>query len=250
MRLPVLMIGLFVLTLAALPALAQVNNGALTIDLAEKSVNITAGFTGANLSLFGTKEQAGDIAIVIKGPERRMVVRRKDQLAGIWMNRETVGFRNVPIYYDLALSQQASRIAPQETLRKYGIGLDALSFEPVGREDPAAIERFREALVRNRQIDGYFPLEPRNIVFLSDDFFRANFYMPANVPTGDYSIKTYLLRNGEVQSINETQLRVAQVGFNARLYRFAHLHAFAYGLAAVFLAMLAGGAAWMFLRRD
>ena len=62
-------------------ALAQITGNDLTIDLAEKSVNITTGFTGASLSLFGVKEQTGDIAIVIQGPERRMVVRRKDQVA-------------------------------------------------------------------------------------------------------------------------------------------------------------------------
>ena len=244
---PFVFLGTFFLSVAAL---AQNHNGALTIDLAEKSVNITAGFTGARLALFGVKEDDGDIAIVIKGPERHMVVRRKDQLMGVWMNRETVRFRNVPVYYDLALSKQTSRLSSRETLLQYGIGLDALSFEPVGRESPEDIGRFREALIRNKQIQGYFSLEPRNIIFLNDHFFRANFYMPANVPTGDYSIMTYLFQDGVVHSVNETQLRVAQVGFNARLYRFAHLHAFAYGLVAIFLAMLAGGSAWMFLRRD
>ena len=99
-------------------------------------------------------------------------------------------------------------------------------------------------------MEGYFSLEPKSIVFLNDNFFRANFYMPANVPTGDYLIKTYLFQNGEIKSVSETQLRVAQVGFNASLYRFAHLQATAYGLVAVLLAMLAGGSGWMFLRRD
>ncbi len=243
---------LCLLALLLLPASvsAQINNGPLTVDLAQKSVNITAGFTGASLALFGTKKESGDIAIVIKGPERRMVVRRKDQIGGIWMNSEAVSFRNVPVYYDLALSKPARDLGEAAVLRSQEIGLDSLHFEPVGREDPEDVKRFREALIRNKQIEGNFSLEPKNIIFLNDNFFRANFYMPANVPTGDYSIKTYLFKDGELKGVNETQLRVAQVGFNARLYRFAHLQALPYGLVAVLLAMLAGGAGWVFLRKD
>lgn len=238
------------LLILPLPASAQFRNGVVMVDLAERSVNITAGFTGARLALFGIKKQPGDVAIVILGPERRMVVRRKGQVGGIWMNTESVSFRNVPVYYDLALSKPADSLADPSLLERYEIGLDALNFEELGREDPATVERFREALIRTRQLKGFFPLESRNISYLSEDFFRADFNMPANVPTGDYQIKTYLFQQGNLVSMSETQLRVAQVGFNASLYRFAHYNAFAYGLAAVFLAVLAGGAGWIFLRKD
>lgn len=242
-------LAFLLLLFCALPAAAQMGNQ-LTVDLAEKSVNITTGFTGANLSLFGVKEQAGDIAIIIVGPERRMVVRRKDQVAGIWMNRESVSFYNVPVYYDLALSRAEREIASAEVLEMQGVGLDALNFEPVGREDEEEVGRFKEALIRNKQIQGHFPLEPKNIVFLSNNFFRADFYMPANVPTGEYVIKTYLFRDGGVIGKQETKLRVGQVGFSARVYRFAHFQGLAYGLLSVLLAIVAGGSAWYFLRKE
>lgn len=237
------------LMFGAASARAQLSNQ-LTVDLAEKSVNITTGFTGANLSLFGMKEQAGDIAIVILGPERRMVVRRKDQIMGIWMNNDAVTFYNVPVYYDLALSRGEREIADPEVLRRQGIGLDALNFEPVGRENVEEVQRFKEALVRNKQLQGHFPLEPKDIIFLNNNFFRANFYMPADVPTGDYLIRTYLFRDGVVLGQQETQLRVGQVGFSARVYRFAHFQALAYGLLSVLLAIVAGGSAWYFLRKE
>ena len=235
----------------AAPAVAQVNGKYLTVDLDSDHVNITTGFNGAHLSLFGVKKQPGDIAIVIQGPTRRMVVRRKDQVMGLWMNREAVDFRNVPVYYDIALSKAEDEIAPAILLQGYGIGLDALDFHAVVAEkEKGNAQRFKEALIRNKQRQGYFPLEPKNIIFMDDDFFRANFYMPADVPTGVYTIKTYLFENGAIADINETKLRVAQVGFSARLYRFAMLHGLAYGLVAVLFALFSAGSVWLFLRKE
>lgn len=223
----------------------------LTINLADDKVNITTGFNGARLALFGVKKQAGDIAIVVQGPPRRMVVRRKDQVMGMWMNRDSLNFRNVPVYYDFALSKSAQSLAPAALLAEHNIGLNAMDFDPVvGRTEKETLERFKEALVRNKQRQGHFPLEPKNIVFLDNNFFRANFYMPADVPTGEYLIKTFLFEEGRVLDISETRLRVAQVGFSARLYRFAHFHSFIYGFVAVLIALTAGGGAWWFLRRE
>ncbi|PJB73743.1 MAG: transmembrane family protein [Alphaproteobacteria bacterium CG_4_9_14_3_um_filter_47_13] len=242
---------IFLLCWPASYSMAQTQNKIMTIDLENNKINITTGFNGAHLTLFGVKKQPGDLAIVIQGPARQMVVRRKDQIMGVWVNHDSLGFRNVPAYYDLALSKAERKIAPAALMQSYGIGLDALNFDPVAnRSDPENIERFKEALVRNKQRQGHFPLEPKNIIFLNDDFFRADFYVPSNVPTGDYSIKTYLFQQGKLREINEKKLRVAQVGFSAKLYKFAHLQGLAYGLVAVLMGLLAGAGGWLFLRQE
>jgi uncharacterized protein (TIGR02186 family) len=222
----------------------------LTISLAQDHVDITLGFNGAQLVLFGTKKRDGDVAVVIRGPEVPAVVRRKAQVAGIWMNTRTVTFRNVPVYYDLALSRKEQDIAAPDALREHRIGMDTLDFRPDTRADTDVVEAFKEALIRNRQVEGYFPLEPRRINFLSNEFFRADFRVPPNVPAGDYVIQTYLINGGQVQDRRETRLRVAQVGFNAQLFAFSRQHSVAYGFVAIFIAIAAGWAAHAFLRRD
>ncbi len=241
---------LMIAVLLVLPVQAWAQGDYLTVDLTEDSVNITAGFDGARLSLFGVKEQEGDVAIVISGPARPMVVRRKSQVMGMWMNTDAVSFRNVPVYYDLALSSPENAIAMNAVREELDVGLDALAFQPAARYEADTVRKFREALIRNKQLQGHFPLEPRDVVFLNENFFRANFYMPPDVPTGEYAITTYLFNNGAVTSSRVTTLRVAQVGFNAGLYRFAHLNALAYGLVAVLLAIVAGGAGYVLWRKD
>ncbi|MCB9989360.1 MAG: TIGR02186 family protein [Rhodospirillales bacterium] len=238
------------LSLVPLATAQAQKKGLVTIDLADDHVDITTGFTGARLTLFGVKEHAGDIAIVVRGPEKDMVVRKKSQIFGVWMNTESVLFRDVPAYYDFASSVQERDIASPDVRQRQGIGLDSLTIRHSGREEPETVRQFREALVRNKQVQGLFSLEPENIYFLNDNFFRANFYLPADVPTGDYTIETFLFDKGALLDRYETRLRVAQVGFSARLRRFAMVQGIMYGLVAVVLAVLAGWAAYMLWRKD
>lgn len=248
--LPLLLVIFIALALAPAARAQFITESPLTVSLAADHVDITLGFNGSNLSLFGVRKGPGDIAVVIRGPEVPAVVRRKGQVMGIWMNTQSVTFRNVPAYYDLALSRNEADIGAPVALHDNRIGLDTLDFRPDTREDKEIVDAFQEALIRNRQLQGYFPLEPKRVTFLSNDLFRADFHVPPNVPTGDYIVQTYLLSGGEVQDMRETRLRVAQVGFNAGLYSFAIKHSLSYGLAAVLIAIVAGWAGYAFLRKD
>jgi len=239
-----------VLLLCAGVARAQVVDNPLTIDLARDHVDITLGFNGAQLVLFGTKKREGDVAVVIRGPEVPAVVRRKDQVVGVWMNTKSVTFRNVPVYYDVALSRKEEDIGAAQTLKDNKIGLNTLDFRPDSSADTELVGAFQEALIRSRQVQGYFPLESKRINFLSGEFFRADFTVPPSVPAGDYIVQTYLIQNGEVEDMRETSLRIAQVGFNAKVFGFSRQHSFIYGLVAIFIAVTAGWGSYAFLRRD
>lgn len=235
----------------ATPAAAKsYDNGIVTVDLASDHVDITTGFNGARLALFGMKREEGDIAVVIRGPSRSMVARHRKQVMGVWTNYASVVFGDVPVYYDLAVGRPLAAIAAPDILREQGIGLDSFTFSHFGREDAETVKAFREGLIRNKQSQGHYPLSPRNIVFLNEDFFRADFYVPPDVPTGDYKIDTYLFRDGKVVERRETALRVGQVGFSAWLQLFAYTNKFAYGLVTIMMAMLAGWTAHAVSRRS
>lgn len=229
---------------------SQQQGPALAIGLADSRVAITTGFNGARLTLFGVKNEPGELAVVVRGPERDMVVRHKDKVMGVWMNRESVRFRGVPSYYDFAVGGSENDLAPADVRRQLGIGLDGLSIAPVGRGEAETAGRFREALIRNKQAQGLFPLSPENITFLSGDFFRASFDMPSAVPMGEYDVQAFLFRDGRLVARRDTTLRVTQVGIGARLFLFAYNQGLAYGLCAVLFALGAGWAAWVFMRRE
>ncbi len=222
----------------------------LSVALAADTVDITTGFSGARIDLFGIKPVAGDIAVVVSGPERELRVRRKESVLGLWINRRSVTFHSVPVYYDYALSRPEEALAPLEVRRAQRIGLDALTFDPETTEDPEDLARFQEGLIRSQQIAGLYPLKAKPVVFLNDTFFRTTLTVPPDVPTGEYTIRTFLIHDGRVSAVRETPLRIAQVGFPARVYLFAQENGFLYGLCTVLMAVMAGAGAHVFLRKD
>ncbi|MCB9979011.1 MAG: TIGR02186 family protein [Rhodospirillales bacterium] len=243
----VLLILLFAL-LESFPVRAAQDD--LTVGLAADRVDISTGFSGAKIVLFGVKSKPGDLAVVVSGPEREMRVRRKESVGGLWINRRAMMFHSVPVYYDYALSRSESDIAPLDVRRENRIGLNALGFDPETNEDPDDIGKFQEGLIRSQQIAGLYPLAPKSIVFLNDGFFRASLDVPSNVPTGEYTIRTFLIRDGRIAEMRAIPLRIAQVGLSARIYLFAHENGLLYGLSTILLAIMAGFGAHIFLRRD
>ncbi len=54
-----------------------------------------------------------------RGPQRAIVVRRKRRALGLWVNRDSVAFRNVPEYYAIAASRP--RLACEKAFFEGGV---------------------------------------------------------------------------------------------------------------------------------
>ena len=113
----------FVLPLAVGPA--AVHGNALIADLSKHLIAITTGFTGAEVLLFGAIEGEGDIAVVVRGPNEEVVVRRKQRMAGIWVNGRNLTFRRVPAFYAVAATREITDFAPDSVLSRHQIGAAA-----------------------------------------------------------------------------------------------------------------------------
>lgn len=224
---------------AAFSSFAQ--SRSLTVDLAQENVDITTGFDGGNLILFGEKSRGGDVAVVLFGPKKDFVVRQKKQVAGAWLNSRRIKFADVPVFYDVAMSVKEEDLLPPKILKEERIGLGSLKFSPKNEnlKDSDKV-LFQNALLRNKQAEGLFPSAAKDVDFLSDTFFKATLHVPANVPTGQYVIKTYLIKDKKIVDRRLTNVTVAQVGFSAGVYQFANSYAFVYALLTVFIAVWAG----------
>jgi uncharacterized protein (TIGR02186 family) len=76
--------------------------------------------------------------------------------------------------------------------------------------------------------------------FLGERLFRTTITLPANVPTGTYTVQVFLVRDKDVVSGQTTPLIISKVGVDAELYDFADRRAALYGAVAVVAAMMAG----------
>lgn len=231
---------LWLLLLSVLTAPGRAKAEPLVADLSEHLIAITTGFTGTQVVLFGAVDQAGDVAVVVAGPRGEVLIRRKERVAGIWVNRRTVRFDQVPSFYSVATSRPLSGLAAAAILERHEIGLENLLFTTNKKLDPAELAAFRAALIRNKQQNGQFATQAGTVSFLGERLFRADVYFPASVPTGIYTVHVYLIRDGDVVSAQTTPLMVSKVGFSAETYDFAQDQALIYGILAVAGAVTAG----------
>ena len=109
---------------------------ALVADLTNHLIAITTGFTGASVVLFGAIDGPGDVAVVVRGPDRDVTVRRKSRFAGIWVNSEEVIFGNVPSFYFVAASRPLEEIVSPAIAAFYRLGVTNLEMKPEGMTPP------------------------------------------------------------------------------------------------------------------
>jgi uncharacterized protein (TIGR02186 family) len=240
------------LALAAILAMSAANARAqpLVADLSQHLVAITAGFTGADIVMFGATDGPGDVIVVVTGPPKPTIVRRKGRLAGIWVNRESMLFADAPTFYGVASSRPIDEILPPQQLDRHQIGVDHIRLlppNPEARRDD--IPEFREALVRARRRDGLFAIEPGKVTFLGERLFRARMVLPAKVATGTYRVQVLLVRDSQVVTVQTTPLLVSKIGFSADVFDFAHQDSAFYGLLAILMAAAAGWTAAAAFRR-
>ena len=220
----------------AAPARAE----ALVADLTSHLIAITTGFTGASVVLFGAIDGPGDVAVVVRGPDREMAVRRKSRIAGIWVNSEEVIFDNVPSFYFVAASRPLEDIVSPATAAFYRLGVANLELKPEGLTPSHAVDEFVTALVRTQQRARLFPSSVSKVNFIGERLFRTTIEFPSNVPTGTYLVQVFLVRDKDVVGGQTTPLVVSKVGIDADVFGFAGRQPAVYGVIAVLIAMVAG----------
>ncbi|MDH5722358.1 MAG: TIGR02186 family protein [Alphaproteobacteria bacterium] len=215
----------------------------LVTQVSNDFIDVSAGFGGAVIDLFGDRNDANtDVAIVVEGPKRRVTIWQKEQVMGAWVNRYFVSFDSVPVFYSYALDKRDFIINNSELSEKHNVGIEALFKEEQIRKSRSIddIEVFRNALVEERKNLGVFPQAPEMVEFLNPYFFRARFKIPQSVPTGEYKIHTYLVKDGAIIDRAVQAVSIKQVGINGLFLRMAKENSFFYGLGCILFAFIAG----------
>ena len=237
--------GLAVALAVVLPLRAQ----QLVADLSSHLIAITTGFTGTDVVLFGAVDGPGDVAVVVQGPESEAVVRRKERVAGIWVNTDSLDFTRVPSYYGVATTRPLDLFVDASVLARHEIGLDHLRLMPESPVSPDELADFRAALIRNKQEQGLYATSVGRVAFLGEQLFRTTIHFPANVPTGAYTVGVFLIRDADVVSAQITPLAVSKVGFSADVFEFASRQSALYGVFAILFAVAAGWLAGAIFRK-
>lgn len=242
------------------PYSRPLHNESIQIGLSTNNIAITAGFSGADLTIFGALEDADpqvarqgryDVIVVLEGPGQPIVVRRKDRVLGIWMNLESETFDNVPVSYSMASTRPLQDITEPNSYKQLSLGPNNIYLEPAEPDqNPATIREFTKALRERKSATGLYSENVGGVQFLSQNLFRATVRLAPDVQIGTHKARAFLFKNGLFIKENSAQLEIRKSGFEQAVYRLAHNHSIFYGSFAVFLAIVTGWLGRIIFRKD
>ncbi len=240
-------IAIFLLTLASTPA-AHAQESVVT-GLSAENIALNATFDGSELFVFGAIRRDGpipedsgplDVIITIKGPEKPVTVRRKDRIAGIWVNEAAMGVRETPSFYAIATTRPLADLLTETERLRYGIGMDQAVRKVEASPGITDSAPFAEALVRLREHSGLYEQLDGSVGLAEDTLFQTRITLPANIIEGEYDAQFFLVRDRHVISSGTSAIAVEKTGVERWLYNLAQERPLIYGLFSVALALAAG----------
>jgi uncharacterized protein (TIGR02186 family) len=226
----------------------------LISTLSDDAVEITSNFTGERIVVFGAvrgipaDDSAYQVAVVVQGPDQDIVVRRKERFLGVWLNRTSREFVSVPSYYVMHLSENFSGTLTPADLIQYRLGLSSLPFVLDSSTDATA-QRFASALIGIKISHQLFAERKREVEFLAPNVFRTTFFLPSDIPTGEYRVSIYLFRDQTFLAGQTQVLSIAKGGYSEWIARAAIDYPLYYGIVCVALALFTGWFAGVIFRR-
>ncbi|MDZ4085659.1 MAG: TIGR02186 family protein, partial [Tabrizicola sp.] len=105
--------ALALLLALSLPAVAQdapATQEVIVAGMSQNRVSITADFDGSEILIYGAVKRDSpppeggplEVIVTVEGPSSPVAVRRKDRVAGIWINNASVRVDSAPSFYAVA----------------------------------------------------------------------------------------------------------------------------------------------------
>ena len=232
-------------------------------DVSARNVAVTSSFNGIEIVIFGAVDNSQqpsaesgyyDVLIVVEGVPGRVVVRRKNNVAGLWLNTSWAIFDLVPSYYAIAGTRPLDEITNEEFRAAHGVGFNNLRLTPAfGQTEALSTEdlaEFRRAIVRLKEKQGLYIQNGFKVAFIGKSLFRAAIELPANVTVGPFETRVYLFHEEKLLSQYTVRLNLEREGLERYLHRFAFRYPTLYGLVTVMIAVGAGFLASTVFRKN
>ena len=227
----------------------------LLADLSVTKIDIDHNFSGLDILLFGTRKEDGEIIVVVKGPKKNYIIRKKEQIFGMWLNKDAVKIDDTYSFYHSFTSAPLTEV-DFDVLSQLEIGLENIkpnfpydiTFDEYQNNMPtklAFFDAFKKLQIKNSSFSDTQP----DVYFWGDSLFRTVIPFPKNIKGGIYNVGVYLVDAGVVHSFQSFPIKVQKVGFEELVYDKAHNDKWLYAFICVFTAFIAGAIANIFFAK-
>jgi uncharacterized protein (TIGR02186 family) len=232
----------------------------LITSLSRHRVSINSNYTGTSIAVFGSIERdaqtvsrasAYNVVVTVRGPQQSLVVREKEAIGPVWINREQQKFPTAPAYLAVFSSAPLDDFTTPAVRTRQKVGLEAIVFAADFTNDRGGADKpFRAALLRLKQREGLYLSDERGVTFLTPSIFRCEIPLSATAPPGNYDVEVVLFADSVVLTRTQTSFELVKSGFEQQVGELARDWSGAYGLATGAFALLFGWLASVVFRRD
>jgi len=176
-----------------------------------KVAEARAGLLGA-IKTGGAPPRGYDVVVTVTGPRQTVMARRKERVAGIWINKGSRTFADIPSFLGVFANRPFDAIASAGTLRQQGIGFKNAVFveQNVGESDP-----YLTNLVDIWIDEKLYKEQAQAVTFLSSTVFRVDIPLPQSALIGDYNVDLKLFSSGVAVAQTSSTFNVMKVGVEA-----------------------------------
>jgi uncharacterized protein (TIGR02186 family) len=222
----------------------------LVTGVSRDNVQITADFTGSDILVYGAVRRESpapktplDVVVTLEGPSSSVIVRRKQQRFGIWVNGPATELADVPSYFAIASTGPLAFVLSANDNWRHKITLDRRVNVTKVTAESMDFSEFSQAVQRIGAQQGAYLTNSNGVQLAQETLFRADFVLPANLIEGDYRLRMFLLRRGQVIDVKEQSIDVHKAGIERYLTNMAEHQPLLYGIVSLLMAALAGWAA-------
>lgn len=239
------------LLLAILPVLAWTQSGSLVSELTSDHVDISARYTGDQITLFGALSAEGQIIVKLRSPDQPVSLDGKGKVGPFWLSQERYQVSGAPGLYYLLSSASIDELLPVAERRRYGLDLiDALSdmrLDPSPSE--AESDSLKAAMLRLKEAHHDYVLDTGAVEILGQRLYSTLIQLPAQLPLGKYRVDIYLVRNNRVTASEHQHIQVEQVRLEHWVSAVAVQYPWVFGVVFTSGVMLLGLVLGMLLDR-
>lgn len=231
--------------LISVPASAGLLSG-----LANSRVDISTGFAGRHVFVYGSMPQAGDIVIRVTSPDEQAALSRDKKAGPFWINGRKLIVKDVPGLMYLLSNRPLKEIAAHSVLSRNGLTFrSTLAKAQISGGPEFKSHPWKPPFDTLKRSQGLFRKQ-QTVHITGGQLFSASFPLPAELPIGPYRLEVFYFHNGKLIAHESHTLQVTEVGIEHWLSSIAATDPWAFGVSFTLLAMALGLGLSMLLRRD
>ena len=219
-------------------------------DISENNIKIETNFIGKEVIIFGILNNDQETIMTIKGPEKNVLIQKKERILGFWFNTKKITYNQIPSIFFIASSNEIEDILPTSTIIKEELSFDYLLENKTSQRNfisDISLDTWKDNFVRIKKNKNLF--KEYDIEKIDNKLFQTRIFFPAKSIPGEYKVKVYQIKNNLILNNKEKIITLKKSGVGSQIYNFAHKNAAAYGFFTIVFAVLSGLLAATLFRR-